>query len=462
MAYRLRFTSGKSKGSSFVLEPGRVLTIGRSPSNDICIPDTKISRIHCQVELADGKCNLTDLNSSNGTFVDGQRVDEAVLEDGDSFHLGFTTAVFEQFGEKQAAAEEEDKEGEAKHPRIVLCSECGRAILESDIRKGDARKIGAGVYCSVCAKEFADVELVEEGEADAAQAPDAKLMETNGAIDPLIGQIVAGNELVERIAEGPMGNMYSARQLSMDRAIALRVLARGPETTDDVLEQMIDRARLTGRLSHPHVLVIHDQGHDGNLYYVSMELIDGDSVRDLLLKQKRLMLPEALYIACHAARALECARSQGQVHGEVHPGNILVSKLGHAKLSDFGPIPEAMMQKMRPNQQLAYLRYASPERLAGRKFDITSDIYSLGATLYHMICGSPPVDAESVEELRERVLHEEPPPPSTINSDIPRAIDALLMRMLAKSPKDRYASPGALSRKLRSLVRELRAQHKAS
>ena len=465
MPYRLRFTSGKSKGSYFALEPGKVLTIGRSPSNDICIPDTKISRIHCQIEFVGDTCHLTDLNSSNGTFVDGERTDEEALKEGGTFHLGFTTVVFEPYEEdgERLGSSEAGKEEDAGLPRALLCSECGRAIFEDDITKGDAREIGTGVYCGVCSKEFADVELVEDGSSladDAREEAEALGMDTHPSLDPLVGQIISGCELLEKVAEGPMGNVYRADQKSMDREVALRVLSRGPETSDKILDQMIDRARLSGRLSHPQIVVVHDLGQQGSLYYVCMELITGDSVRDMLLKHKRLQLPDALYVACHAARGLHWAWQQGIVHGDVHPGNILVDKLGQSKLTDFGPVPEPIMANMRPARQLAYLRYMAPERLVGKKYDISADLYSLGAILYHMVCGQPPLDGDTVEDLRLQVARAEPPPPSSLNEEAPQALDDMVMALLAKSPGDRPESAAAVARTLRDMVKALRPSQK--
>ena len=305
MPYRLRVTSGKDKGTLIGLDEGHVLTLGRSPSNDICITDHKMSRIHCQIELAGAICNLTDLNSTNGTFFENDRIDEVALEDGDSFGLGFTTIRFERCEDGEDGEPSEERQDEDKGtpaPRVLVCNECGREIPEKSMAKGEARQIGSGFYCAVCSREFADVEIVDEAppqeeaaedeESEEVEARHALASETQASLDPLMGQVVAGNRITDKISEGPLGSLYQAEQASMKRTVALRILRRGPEMTEHALDDALDRIRSAGRLCHPNIVVIHDVGQQNNLYYVSMEYVEGESVRDILLKHKRLVTPE--------------------------------------------------------------------------------------------------------------------------------------------------------------------------
>ena len=267
-----------------------------------------------------------------------------------------------------------------------------------------------------------------------------------------MGQTVAGNLVVEKIADGPLGSLYQAEQVAMKRTVALRVLNRGPEVTEGVLEGVLDNVRAVGKLSHSNIIVVYDAGEKHNLFYISMAYVEGESVRDILLKHKRLVPPDALYIMSHAIRGLRHAWRHGMVHGDVRPSNILVSKHGTSKLTDFGALPDDMLDRMRPARRLAYLRYASPERLAGEGLDITSDIYSLGATLYHMICGQPPFVAESIEDLQDLILHGEIPPPSSVREDIPTELDEVILKMMAKGRHERPETPSDLLKALKRVA----------
>ena len=471
MPYRLRVTSGKDKGTLIGLEEGHVLTLGRSPSNDICITDHKMSRIHCQIELTGSICSLTDLNSTNGTFFENERIDEVAMEDGDSFSLGFTAIRFERCedGETEPPSEEEKDEKVGSSPRILVCNECGREIPETSMAKGEARQIGSGFYCAVCSREFADVEIVEEGpaaeegpeeeeESEEVEAKPVMSSDTQASLDPLMGQVVAGNKITDKISEGPLGSLYQAGQASMKRTVALRILRRGPEMTEDILADVLERVRAAGRLCHPNIIVIHDVGQQNNLYYISMEYVEGESVRDILLKHKRLVTPDALRIVGHVARALRHAWENGHTHGDVRPSNILVGRRGTSKLTDFGVLPQAVLERMRPARQLAYLRCASPERVADKDLGTTSDVYSLGATFYHMICGRPPVDCDSLEDLHDRILHNDVPPPSSLREDVPPELDEVILKMVAKSPADRYENPGELLKALKRAAKDVKRE----
>jgi len=468
MLHRLRVASGKDKGMVIALDEGSVLTLGRSPSNDICINDNKISRIHCQIELAGDTCSLSDLNSTNGTFFQDERIDEASLGDGDSFRLGFTAIRFECYDDEveEPVDESDEPSRSGSKPRIFVCNECGREVVESSLTSGAARQIGSGVYCAVCAAEFADVELVEDDAPldlipePSSGAEDEGLpalgTDTRPSLDPLVGQTVAGIRVEEKIAHGPLGSLYEGVQLSMKREVALRILNRGPEMTDEVLEGILHAASAGGGLLHQNIVVVFDVGHEGNLYYVSMEIVDGESIRDILLRHKRLATQDAIHVASHVTRALRFALENDVIHGDVRPSNILINRRGTSKLSDFGVLPNAIFPRLRPARKLALLRYASPERISDREMTPAADIYSLGATLYHMICAKPPISADSMEGLRDQVLFGEIPPPSSLREELPPEADGLLLRMLAKDPNERHESPEELLVELKHVAKSLK------
>jgi serine/threonine-protein kinase len=271
----------------------------------------------------------------------------------------------------------------------------------------------------------------------------------NPAVD--LGQI-AGYEILGKIGEGGMGWVYRARQLSLDRIVALKVLP--PELTREAkrVERFLREARTAASLNHPCIVRIFDVGRSSTgVYYFSMEYVDGGTVRDLLKRQGKLPLERALAITEAVARALSHADRHGVLHRDVKPANIMLTSGGEAKLADLGiawrEAPEGEEQG-RSSAVSGTPHYMSPEQIEGRELDIRSDLYSLGATCYHLLTGVPPFVASSTVEAVSQHLNAPVPDPREIEPAVPDRTAEMVMRLLAKRPEDRHPDADRLLEEL--------------
>src|SRR5438874_10374052 len=265
-------------------------------------------------------------------------------------------------------------------------------------------------------------------------------------IDPLarVQAALAGRYTIEReLGRGGMATVYLAQDRKHHRQVAIKVLkpelaaALGPER----FLREIDTA---ARLNHPHILPLHDSGEaEGFLFYV-MPYVDGESLRDRLSREKQLPLGDALQIAREVADALSYAHSHDVVHRDIKPENILF-EAGHAVVTDFGiarAITAAGGEKLTGTGiAVGTPAYMSPEQAAASaRVDERSDIYSLGCVLYEMLAGEPPFTGPSAESIVRQHLAAAPPQVSAMRAAVPPAIDEAIVRALAKTPADRFAT----------------------
>jgi serine/threonine-protein kinase len=256
---------------------------------------------------------------------------------------------------------------------------------------------------------------------------------------------VSGYEILSKIGEGGLGAVYKARQLSMDRIVALKVFHEKWVQDEEFKKRFILEARLVGKLSHPNLITIYDVGKENGKYYFSMELVEGESVEDILNLSQKMEPARAISIIIQIAKAINYLKEHEIVHCDMKPGNILISRDGGVKLGDFGFV-RIGMELARPVGQpigdggtvLGTPEYISPEQAMGKKrIDFRSDIYSLGISLFHMVTGKPPYDGDSTIIMRKHVKGEMPDP-RTINPHLGREICAILKKMTALDPNDRY------------------------
>ena len=273
-------------------------------------------------------------------------------------------------------------------------------------------------------------------------------------------RVIAGYELLDRVGQGGMGSVYRARQQSLSRIVALKVLAPALSADRTFVERFHREARLAARLNHPNLVQVFNVGEDKGRHYIAMEFVEGPSVDRLIELYGGIAEEEVVDIAIGVTCALSVAASQGIVHRDVKPSNILLSDQGMVKLTDLGLAKRVAGDDLHITQTGAAVgtpNYMSPEQARGsRDMDARTDIYALGASMYHMLTGRPPFRGKTpFETLR---MHVDAPvtPPSAVNPRVSALVSALVTRMLAKDPDDRVQSPEALARELETVRRELR------
>ncbi|HEX4863171.1 MAG TPA: Stk1 family PASTA domain-containing Ser/Thr kinase [Acidimicrobiales bacterium] len=250
-------------------------------------------------------------------------------------------------------------------------------------------------------------------------------------------------QLVNHIARGGMAQVYLARDLLLDRPVALKVLF--PELSVDraFVERFRREAKAAANLSHPNIVSIYDWGQGENTYFIVMEYVAGRTLSQLL-REGPLDSPRAATIAADVAAALDFAHRHGVIHRDVKPGNVLINESGQVKVADFGIARAigagASEDLTQTGSVMGTATYFSPEQAQGFGVDPRSDVYSLGVVLYEMLAGRTPFTGDSPVSIAYKHVKEPPEPLRTINPAVPAALEAIVMKSLAKQPDDRYQS----------------------
>ena len=256
--------------------------------------------------------------------------------------------------------------------------------------------------------------------------------------------VIPGYEIVEKLGQGAFGAVYKARQLSLDRPVAIKILPPSLAKNEGFIARFMREARAVAKLSHPNIVQGIDVNRAAGYYYFVMEYIDGETVTEFLKREGRLEERQALNIAKQIAAALSHADKHGMVHRDVKPDNIMVARDGTAKLCDLGLAKSSAGGELltRPGGTVGTPHYISPEQARGvPDIDVRSDIYSLGATLYHMLTGRTPYEGESAAVVMTKHLAEEIPSPQEIVEDLSEGVCHIIEKCMAKDREDRYQKP---------------------
>ncbi|MEE3054183.1 MAG: FHA domain-containing serine/threonine-protein kinase, partial [Planctomycetota bacterium] len=260
--------------------------------------------------------------------------------------------------------------------------------------------------------------------------------------DPLIGSTLAGYKIEKRLGRGAMGTVYLACQLSLDRQVALKILAPRFSKDEDFIQSFLKEARSAGSLNHPNVVQVYDAGNEGDYHYMSMEYLEGGSLEELLEREGRLDIIRAVNAARDAAQALQFAQQNQIVHRDIKPANLMLTLDGTVKVGDLGIAADLSQSASGGGggnvPAAGSPRYMAPEQARGEALDHRADIYGLGATLYRMIAGVAPFDGSSVKEIIRAKLDNDPTPLRKLNPEIPGGLSAVVQKMLARNPDSRY------------------------
>ncbi len=265
------------------------------------------------------------------------------------------------------------------------------------------------------------------------------------------GTRIGRYEVVAHLATGGMGEVYKARDVELGRVVALKVLPTRLSENPASVERFRREARNAARLSHKNIVTLYDWGQDGGTWFLALEFVDGIDLNTHINARGHLDPQEAWLITVQAARALDHAFGQGITHRDVKPSNFLLARQGRklrVKLTDLGvarAIRDEDFRVTRAGTTVGTLDYLAPEQARDSALaDVRSDIYSLGCTLYHMLAGQPPFPDGGLGERLFKHMQVEPPDVRQFNADVPDGMWAVLRRMLAKRPDDRFQTPAEL------------------
>ncbi len=269
---------------------------------------------------------------------------------------------------------------------------------------------------------------------------------------------IHGYSLICKVGQGGMGAVFKARQNSLDREVALKILPPKIAADRSFIERFRNEARASAKLCHPNIVQGIDVGHDerSGLWYFSMEFINGPSVKALIQNHGAIREREALRIAGEVARALTAVNHAGLVHRDIKPDNILLTSAGEVKVADLGltrDLTNDAADMTSVGQAVGTPHYMSPEQVRGSKdVDIRADLYALGATLYHMVTAASPFDGETNVDIMSKHLHAPPPHARSANADVSEECERLIVKLMAKKPEDRYQTPEKVLRDIESLL----------
>ena len=386
---QLVVVSGPDAGRSFALEDNTALLVGRGQDANAQLTDPHCSRKHFQLQVAEGKVLLKDLNSSSGTHVNGTPASDTRVGPGDTIQIGQTQMRVE----------------------------------------------GPGM---------SDVTVAAEANPEAAGAAGATA---------LVGQKIHNYEITKVLSQGSTSVVLQGRDTEQNRDVAVKVLLPELATDEEEMQRFIRAMKTMHPIRHPNIIRIYNAGKTNEHVWVAMEYVDGESVAEMIERIGTVgMLDwrDAFRVCIHIARALNEAFEHKIIHRNITPENILVraedkvAKLGDMMLAKAleGTKVEQITQ---PGQLIGPIPFMPPERTLGSSdVDCRADIYSLGATVYALLTGRPPVEGGNLPELVMKIRDEEPQRPKDFQLSIDDMFEGVVLRMLAKRPEDRYQEPSDL------------------
>ncbi|MHC4549843.1 MAG: FHA domain-containing serine/threonine-protein kinase [Planctomycetota bacterium] len=379
---------GLAGGPLIVLPPDEELGLGRDPGGSgVKIADPRCSRRHAVVYLRNGTWYARDLDSKNGTWVNGERISgEIELHRGDHVRIGHAEFAFT--GQEEA----------------FRCASCLRTLVSAPPE---------APFCTECRRSF-----------------------------PLLGGSLAQRRLVRGLGNGSFGSVYVGHRRG-NPYVALKVLHVEFTESPEVVMKFLKEAYATSHLEHENIVRFGDSGHEAGHWFIILEFFPSHSLREILEEREFLPVDESLSMAQQVLSALEYAHKFKLLHRDVKPGNILLNNEGKVKVVDFGLakrlVDSAFTQQTSTGMPGTPL-FMAPELLAGGKTTYKADIYSTAATFYRALTGRHPIEAKKLNEWLGAIQAEIPPPASSVRPEISQRVSDALDRALAKSPKDRHPS----------------------
>ena len=274
----------------------------------------------------------------------------------------------------------------------------------------------------------------------------------------MVGETIADRyELEEVVGHGGMSTVYKAHDSLLERNVALKVLHQQYNEDEDFVERFKHEARSVAQLQHPNIVTVIDRGEEDGRQYIVFEFIDGENLKELVVRKGRLDLRDALEIAHEIARGLAFAHDHGLVHRDVKPQNVLLNGDGRAKVTDFG-IARSLDVDHGVTQTgtiLGTSNYIAPEQASGQPVDAHTDVYSLGIVLYEMLTGELPFPGESFVAIAMKHIQEPSPNVLDVRGDIPLRVAEMIDRALEKDPEHRFPTMDAFAAEIEASLAEL-------
>ncbi len=342
---------------------------------------------------------------------------------------------------------------EAQGKRLVRCPGCGKSITAAGLVSGKQVTCpGCGkVSSAVEAKPAPRAQLAAEFEAKAQESPAEKKIE------------IGGYEILTRLGTDGTGTYCKARHLKTDAVCALKIMSPQAMSDKAFVKRFIEEGKKGTALQHRNIKRLYEVGVDKGRYYFSTEYVEGVSLRRVLEGGKKLPPPQAIDVGIKAGEALEYAHSRGVLHGDVRPSNVIIAEDGTVKVAALGLAKDvgANLKHFARSKEVTAFYLAPEQAVDDTRVDHRTDVYSLGATLYHMVTGRPPYEGDSPLEILMRMSEEELPAPGTVEPRVPVELSRVIMKMLADEPGKRHQSMAECLAELRR-VRELVAAGKAT
>ena len=272
--------------------------------------------------------------------------------------------------------------------------------------------------------------------------------------DPHLGRVVAGYRIEERIGRGGMGLVYRAEHINLRRRAAIKIIAPELAEASGFRERFNREARIAAALQHPNIVTVYDAGEEDGLLYLAMQYIEGSDLSTVLRTQGRLRPYRALDVCRQIAAALDAAHSQGLIHRDVKPANVLIEGRT-AFLTDFGltkRIEGTQTQLTKAGDVVGTIHYVAPEQIEGGRVDERTDIYSLGCLVYHCLSGELPFARDTDIAVIYAHLSEEPPRLTSVRPELPGGMDAVIAKALEKAPERRFQTCADMMSAARAVI----------
>jgi pSer/pThr/pTyr-binding forkhead associated (FHA) protein/predicted Ser/Thr protein kinase len=390
-------TAGTALGHRFAL--GDELVLGRGVSGVGFSDDVELSRRHARIARdVDGGLSIEDLGSANGTFVNGQRVrGRQPLGVGDSVRIGSTTLELTSVSRAPAVPTRPPPSAPGKRP-------------------------------------------------PAAAVPDESRQEP--APELPLGSVFAGCRVEHVIGRGDMGVVYRAEELALQRPVALKLILPEYSLEERFRERFRRESRIAAAIDHPNVIPIFDAGEEDGVLFIMMRLVEGTDLRALIAAEGRSEPARAARIIRQVGAALDTAHARATLHRDVKPSNVLLAARDHVYLSDFGLAKHAAAGGglTRQGSIVARSEYVAPEQVLNREVDARADVYALGCLLFEALTGEAPFAGWAGGPAALAHVDAPRPSPTDLCPDVPRELDHVVRRAMAKDPSQRYPSAGDLGR----------------